>query len=215
MTSKVHTNSERLCRLEGLSVVKQGTRICHVPALNLVAGERLAVTGSNGSGKTTLLLVLSGLERHFTGHCEIDVELRERVFVHQAPYLFRGTVLHNVMYGLSSRSIPRAEQRDLAQAWLDRLGLSNFADRKVVGLSGGERRRIALARACVLQPRLLLLDEPLAELDDDSIQCVRDALRQLTGTAIVITSPTTLADGFAERCLLMDTSSRTVDKAEQ
>ncbi len=83
--------------------------------------------------------------------------------------------------------------------WLKRLGMADLASRKVTNLSGGERRRTALARACVLRPKLLLLDEPLVDLDEPGIEAVRLALKELSDSTIVIASPTPMPDGFADR----------------
>jgi len=151
--------------IEHLHVEKAGRTICSVEQLNVSKGERVAIVGENGSGKTTLLRVLAGLETGYRGQCHTAAARSERTYVGQSPYLFRGTVLFNVTYGLRHRPARRAERDRLAHDWLGRFGLAGQAQERVEHLSGGERRRVALARAMVLRPRLLLLDEPLADLD--------------------------------------------------
>lgn len=193
-------------RIENLSVDKGGRTICRVPKLIVSAGERVGIIGPNGSGKTTLLRVIAGLESRSSGHCEIATGQSERVYVHQSPFLFRGTVLHNVEYGLSAGGIPHKRRRASSLEWLDRLGISALAERNVEGLSGGERRRAALARACVLHPRLLLLDEPLADLDESGIECVRQGLAELAGSTLLIASPTALSPELVDRCFPMSGS---------
>lgn len=188
-------------QLSGLSVTKNGTVICSVGELALKNGERLVIAGPNGSGKSTLLRVLAGLETDYAGRFETRIERRERAFVHQSPFLFRGTVRQNVEYGLVARSIDRTRREWQAQEWLMRLGIADLASRGVRDLSGGERRRVALARACVLRPKLLLLDEPLADLDESGIEAVCGAIAELSDSTIVIASPTPLPDGFSDRCV--------------
>lgn len=192
-------NVDPAIRIDNLSVSKGKQVICRVAGFTVAPGERLGVGGANGSGKSTLLRVLAGLEQDFAGTCRIDIPQRERVFVHQTPYLFRGSVLHNMVYGMAARSIIRSERRRLALDWLRRFGVADLVDRHVAGLSGGERRRVALARACALRPKLLLLDEPLADLDESGADHVRKALAELSDSTILIASPIPLPEGLVAR----------------
>ena len=197
MTDSAREAGRTIVALSGLAVSKNEKAICSVSELAINKGERIAIVGPNGSGKSTLLRVLAGLETDLTGNLKSEVTQRNVVFVHQTPFLFRGTVQQNVEYGLKARSVPKAVQREQALAWLKRVGIAELAERDVKNLSGGERRRAALARACVLSPKLVLLDEPLADLDEAGIEAVRLALAELNDSTIVIASPTTLPDGFA------------------
>jgi len=193
-----------ILRIHDLIVKRADQVICRMPDMSASQGERIAITGPNGCGKTTLLRVLAGIEQNFTGTVDINAEPPDRVFVHQSPFLFRGTVLHNVTYGLAARSVPRAQRRNKGLEWLSLLGMAEFADRNVRGLSGGERRRVALARACILEPRLLLLDEPLSDLDQSGIECVQQSLALLQDATILLAAPTPLPDGFADRTIQFD-----------
>jgi len=195
MTGSSRESGRTVVALSGLAVSKNEKTICSVSELTINEGERLAIVGPNGSGKSTLLRVLAGLESDLTGNFICEVPQRDIVYVHQTPFLFRGTVQQNVEYGLKARSVPKAPRREQALAWLKRVGIAELAERDVKNLSGGERRRVALARACVLSPKLLLLDEPLADLDEAGIEAVRLALAKLNDSTIVIASPTTLPDG--------------------
>jgi tungstate transport system ATP-binding protein len=188
-----------MIRIHNLEVTRQGRVICRVPALTVARGERVGVVGPNGSGKTTLLRILAGLEQDFAGTCRVDADPRERVYVHQAPYLFRGTVLSNVTYGLAARGVGRRERTRRAREWLGRFDLEALAGRDVRQLSGGEVRRTALARALALRPPLLLLDEPLADLDTRGTAALLDALNSLPQSTVLMASPTDLPPGLVER----------------
>ncbi len=169
--------------------VKKGTkRICFVPELEIDAGERIVITGENGIGKTTLLRVLAGLETDYLGDYSNPILARDRIYVHQQPYLFRGTVEWNVSYGLKSQGMSRRERESRASSWMEVFGVRHLADHRTETLSGGERRRVALARAFAPEPKLLLLDEPLAELDEEGMMCVSRAL-EATPATIVMASP--------------------------
>lgn len=181
-----------------LTVRKSGRTICSVPELQVAAGERIGIVGPNGSGKTTLLRVIAGLEREHSGKCTVNAPSRQRVYVHQAPYLFRGSVLFNVTYGLAARGVPRHRRLDIARRLLADFDVIALAARSTAGLSGGERRRIALVRALAVQPDILLLDEPLADLDRQGVETVRRALLKSTAT-VLIASPDPLPDGLVAR----------------
>jgi len=185
--------------IHGLCVRKAGRTICSVAELQIAPGERVAILGPNGSGKTTLLRVLSGLELNYKGDCDVSAPMRDRVYVHQSPYMLRGTVLFNVAYGLRQRGVHRGECQRLACDWLQRFGLRDRATTRAIHLSGGERRRVALARALILQPALLILDEPLAEIDQDGVTSIASALDWLEESTILITSPTSLPSSLASR----------------
>ncbi|MFP6764967.1 MAG: ABC transporter ATP-binding protein [Planctomycetaceae bacterium] len=202
MTDSAAASSDQpVIRINSLTVNRGDRTICRAPDVAVSRGERLGVTGPNGSGKSTLLRVLAGFEKSFRGECHVGLPPAELIFVHQTVLLFRGTVLNNVEYGLKAGSVPRSVRRQLAQKWLDRFEIGHLADRSIQRLSGGEARRTALARACVLSPSLLLLDEPLADLDTAGIDCVRAAFAALPDSTIVIGSPTPLPAGFVERSI--------------
>lgn len=207
MTSSVETSQPPAIVLSNLTVTKGDQVICQVENATVAGGSTVGITGPNGSGKSTLLRVLAGLEMDFSGTLQTDFPLADRVFVHQSPYLFRGTVIENVEYGLKARSVSRPARRKRAELWLERFGIDHLGSRSVNSLSGGEGRRTALARACVLGPKILLLDEPLADLDDAGAEFVAQALKELSGSTILLSSPTPLSETLTESTIdLADTS---------
>jgi len=156
--------------------VQRGTRrVLDGVSLSVQPGERLAVHGPSGCGKTTLLYAIAGLvdiERGAIRISDRDVTTtpahqRDIGLVFQDNQLFpHFDVADNVSYSLRVRGTAKRERRNLAEEWLSRFGLTGLAHRRVTELSGGEAKRVALARTMAGQPRVVLLDEPLTGLDD-------------------------------------------------
>ncbi len=173
-----------LLGVRDLTVVHSGRQVLAVPALDLHEGAHVAVVGPNGAGKSTLLRVLALLERPTTGTVLVRGEpapvrgrdalaLRRRfAVVLQSTPLCDTTVYRNVALGLGFRGVGGPDADGRIRVWLDRFGIGHLADRQVRSLSGGEAQRTGLARAFVLDPEVLFLDEPFAALDEPS----RDAL---------------------------------------
>ncbi len=184
---------------QGLTVARNGEHILRCPDLGIEAGERVLITGPNGSGKTTLLRVLAGLELDHEGTLRRGCPAGDVTFVHQHPWLLRGGVMSNIEYGLAARRVEAPRRREIAQQWLERMQLTQLAERGSEGLSAGEIRRIALARALAIGPRLLLLDEPLADIDEPGVDALRRALDERAELTVVIASPSAPPEGFAQR----------------
>ncbi|MFD9265567.1 ABC transporter permease [Streptomyces goshikiensis] len=184
--------------------------------LDAEPGTTIAVVGENGAGKTTLLRALLGLTPR--AHAELrlgDTDVtalpphkRQVAWVPQDGALFPHlSALANTAYGLRARRVPRAEARAQARAWLDRLGVGHLAHRKPAQLSGGQAQRVALARALAARPRLLLLDEPLAALDQTTRARVRHTLRthlaEFGGVCLIVTHDPVEAVSLADRVLVL------------
>ncbi len=154
-------------RVRDLVVVRghAGARgfVLRVPSLELLGGTVLAVLGHNGAGKSTLLETLAGLLPPQSGSVEARVGAPALVF--QRPLLLRGSARWNVEVALWARGESRAARRARADAALARFGVAALASREATTLSGGEARRVALARAFATEPSALLLDEPFDDLD--------------------------------------------------
>ena len=149
--------------------------------LHIEPREYLGLRGHNGCGKSTLLRILAGLLRPTHGTTSGLLPPGQAVLLHQRPYLFRGTARENVQHALRLARRPQAE----ADGWLEKLGATEFADRVARDLSGGERRRIAIARALAVRPRLLLLDEPFAALDKAGAEALGACLDAFEGTLVI------------------------------
>ncbi|HSL58235.1 MAG TPA: ABC transporter ATP-binding protein [Acidimicrobiales bacterium] len=193
-------------------------------------GALVAVLGPNGAGKTTLLRALAGLVGLHGGRVSVDGEVWDDVdgglhvaterrsigYVFQDHLLFPHlSVLENVAFGLRARGTGRDESRRRALGWLDRVGLADRAGDRPRALSGGQAQRVALARALVAEPRLLLLDEPLAALDASTRLEVRADLRrhlaEVAGIRVLVTHDPLDAIVLAERLVVIEDGRVTHD----
>jgi tungstate transport system ATP-binding protein len=154
-------------------------RILTGAKLSLHGGQCGLLCGDNGSGKTTLLRIAAGLEK--PDQAEIDIGLSpiswrrcrktlrsSIVYLHQEPYMFDRSVKYNLAYALKPGVITPAERNGKISEAMDFAQLNDIAESAATNLSGGERQRVALARAWLRQPKVMLLDEPTANMDNDS-----------------------------------------------
>lgn len=159
--------------------------VLELPRLTIAPGEVFALVGPSGSGKSTLLRLLNGLEAATRGAIRFDNQpfspdsplalLRRVTMVFQRPVLLTGSLRDNVAYGLRLRGAPVDGQ---VYAMLERVGLSALAGQAAHKLSGGELQRAALARALILRPAVLLLDEPTANLDPYNVNLIESIVRE-------------------------------------
>jgi ABC-type Fe3+/spermidine/putrescine transport system ATPase subunit len=189
-------------------------------SLEVRAGELLALIGASGSGKTTTLRMIAGYERADAGTVALDgrditrLPPQQRgfgmVFQHYAlfPHM---PVEENVAFGLEARGVTKDERLARARAALGSVGLSGAGARPVQSLSGGEQQRVALARALVIEPHVLLLDEPLSNLDPTLRESTRNDLRamlhRLGVTAVLVTHDQEDAFAVADRVALLHRGS--------
>jgi tungstate transport system ATP-binding protein len=164
--------------------------------LNIREGDTLGVVGESGAGKTTLLRLLAGLDLPTSGtfrwrsrivDASSAVELRrEATMIFQHPIFIRGSVQQNVAYGLQLRNVPEAEIAKRVADTLTKVRLQGFESRDARRISGGEQQRVSLARALVLNPKTLILDEPTANLDSENASIISDVIAGEAGTRTIV-----------------------------
>ena len=181
--------------VSGLNFEVAGQRLLDQVSLVLEAGTLLVVLGPNGAGKSLLLRLCDGLLTPTSGTLDWNgrspAEARpHRAMVFQRPVLLRRSTAANIAYALGARGVTRRERKDRVVEALARTGLTYLADRPARVLSGGEQQRLALARAWALQPQVLFLDEPTANLDPAATRAIEQLIRLIrsAGTTIMMTT---------------------------
>jgi tungstate transport system ATP-binding protein len=164
-----------LISIRNLLIRRTQRDVLGVDSLDIQRGETLAVVGPNGAGKSTLLLALAHLLKPASGEVKYggrhlhewnDLEYRRKIaFVFQDPLLMDLSVEDNVALGLKFRGVEKKESHLRAEKWMKAMGVDSLAKRRAGQLSGGEAQRVSLARAFVLDPELLLMDEPFSAVD--------------------------------------------------
>jgi len=209
--------TEALVSIMGLRQVYDGRQVLSVDELELLEGEILAIVGPNGSGKSTLLRLINLLEKptsgdivYWNGESLSNMDRGERrelmlqmAMIFQEPLLFKRSVKANVAYGLNMRRTAKDEREAKVQEMLERLSLDELAKRDAMTLSGGEAQKVTLGRAMVLEPRLLLMDEPLSSLDVLARKNLREDIsrlvREMGVTAAYVTHDYTEVLEIADR----------------
>jgi tungstate transport system ATP-binding protein len=196
---------EQMAQLELRNVTHcyDGKMVLDIPHLSIQRGKIYGVVGPNGSGKTTLLSIMNLLIQPTTGqvffegkpvtyqnNSRLEIQ-RSMAMTLQTPYLFNTTVEGNVAYGLRARGIPKKKRAAMIEDAIGRVGLRGLAKRKAGGLSGGEAQLVAVARALVIEPKILFLDEPTANVDVGHIRQLEEVIGAINGnrgTTIVLTT---------------------------
>lgn len=181
-----------ILKVKNLKKIYNNKTILDIDYLSFQESKIYAIVGPNGSGKTTLLNILNLLVKPDKGQIFFrDQEIinnsnsklleirRKMTLVDQDPFLFQSTVYSNVAYGLKVRSVSSIVQQNRIKNALDMVGLSGFEDRKVDQLSGGEAQRVVIARALVIEPEILFLDEPTTSIDQRHIDIVERIIKKI------------------------------------
>jgi tungstate transport system ATP-binding protein len=179
---------EYIIKVQCLQKEYSGKRVLDIENLQIEKGQITAVIGPSGAGKSTLLHLLNGIEAPSSGaiwfdNNELDnktlsLDLRRRmVMVFQRPIVFNTTVYENLAYGLKLRGMKKEEIRKRVEEMLEITGLKGKSQQKAVTLSGGEAQRVAIGRAIIIRPEVLLLDEPTANLDPANISMIEQLIK--------------------------------------
>jgi putative spermidine/putrescine transport system ATP-binding protein len=208
--------AEGQVEVENLRLGYGGETVLSLDGLTVAAGEFVSVLGPSGCGKSTLLSALAGFITPMAGQIRIDGQDMTQVapqhrstgLVFQNYALFPHlTVEKNLLYGLKARHVARSQRDERVRAALDLVGLAAFRTRYPSQLSGGQQQRVAIARALVTRPKVLLLDEPLSNLDAKLRRQMRHELRELQRevgtTTIFVTHDQSEALAMSDRVVLL------------
>ena len=173
------------------------------------SGKITGLVGDNGAGKSTLLRLIAGLDLDYSGHIYYDGKLlskplyQQMTMVFQTPYLLKRSVYDNIAYPLQIRHRSAAEIRQKTEAMIAKLGIEKLADQYAHKLSGGESQKVALARALIFEPDLVLLDEPMSGIDAASVrfmeEMIQEYVREYHKTVIMITHNARQAQELCDR----------------
>ena len=205
--------------LENATLVYDGSRQPAISGLDfaLPTGERLGIVGDNGSGKTSLLLALTGLRPLVKGRLlfkGLPVKTKKElkalrrsvglVFQNSDDQLFSPTVLEDIAFGLLNLGYSDVESLKRSERILAKLGIEDLAEYPIQQLSGGQKRMVALATAIVMEPEVLLLDEPSNELDAAGRTKLAEILNQISMTLVVVSHETTFLEKVVSRCIRLE-----------
>lgn len=219
------TSQQQVLEINHLHITRGNEFDLVIDHLDLHQGEVLAILGPNGAGKSTLLLAISKLLAPTSGRIAFkgknfdkisDLEYRRNIaLVLQDPLLFDTTVYNNISTGLRFRGFSKSEQSDRIKVWMERLKIDHLQNRHAAQLSSGQAQRVSLARALVLKPDLLLLDEPFSPLDMPTraalIEELRVLLSEFDTTTVFITHDQEQALSLGDRvAVILDGSLRQV-----
>ena len=219
-----------MIEIRNLLIQRNKRDVLRVDSLDIKRGETLAIVGPNGAGKSTLLLALAHLLPTARGEIAFngkplqqwdELEYRRKIsFVFQSPLLLDMTVEQNIALGLKFRGVSKEETHERVGRRIKQLGIEALSKRRASQLSGGEAQRVSLARAFVLEPELLLLDEPFAALDPPTRKKLIDDLSALLAEdqrmAVFVTHNLNEAAQFSQRiAVIVDGAVRQVGTAKQ
>ncbi|MFK5980438.1 MAG: ATP-binding cassette domain-containing protein [Rhizobiaceae bacterium] len=180
--------------MKGVCVTKSKKPILNEVTVEIGATGFTIVLGPNGAGKTTLLRTMHGLERTNAGTLQWQGEnnqvRKKQAFVFQTPIVMRRSVVENLAYPLILNGMPKPVAHEQAQTWAKTIGLSKALEQNAGYLSGGEKQKLAIARALISEPEILFLDEPTTNLDGSATREIEEILHKahVNGTRIIMTT---------------------------
>ncbi|WP_432665917.1 ATP-binding cassette domain-containing protein [Wukongibacter baidiensis] len=201
-------------RIEGLVKIYGERTVVNIENMTLEKGRVYGVIGPNGAGKSTMLKIVAGLEDSSRGKTLYnenplnDEILKNITYMSQRPYLLRTSVFNNISYPLKIRKYDKRDIEDKVNEIMKELGISDLSSQLATSLSGGESQKVALARALVFEPEILLLDEPTANIDPNSIELIEKVIAKRNTekgmTAIIITHNMGQAKRLCDEVIFMD-----------
>jgi tungstate transport system ATP-binding protein len=179
----------KIIEVKDLTWIKQGRTILNIPHFDVEAEESISMMGPNGAGKSSLLFIMAGLQEPSTGTVSLfgknikefsPLELHRRIgVVFQKPMMLDLTVMENLELGLRFRGMKPKARAEKIEPWLERMRLTHLIKRRARSLSGGEAQRVSLAQALVVEPEIVFLDEPFANLDKEIRQEIMHEIKKI------------------------------------
>lgn len=193
--------SKVVIEIKDMTLVLGGRTILNIPHFSLLDGQAISLMGPNGAGKSSLMLVMAALLEPTSGTVvcfgkpvkeQSVLQLRRRMaMVFQKPMMLDLSVMENLEMGLKFRGLNRKERDRLVEPWLERFNITHLVRQRARSLSGGEAQRVAIAQALVLQPEIIFLDEPFANLDKETREELKhdigELLREQRITTVMVT----------------------------
>ena len=181
-----------MIKVEKVVVERSGKRLVGPATFSINDKGISAVVGPNGAGKSTLLRLMHGLERACCGHINLPIHMRsqQQAFLFQHPILLRRSVQQNLILPLKLRGVPKAIREQEVVKIATEFGLNKLMEQDAFLLSGGEKQKLTLARALIIKPNLLFLDEPSANLDRPSTLIIENAVKVIAdqGCKVILAS---------------------------
>ena len=188
--------------------------VLDIDNLHIQKGQIIGIVGANGAGKSTLVKIIGGMEKAsegkliYEGQHDFNKIYKEVTLVFQHPYLLATSVYNNIAYPLKIRKFKSSEIKNRVNALMQEMGIKNLAKQRSNTLSGGERQKVALARALIFNPSLLLLDEPTANIDPNSMTIMENMIKKVNKskgtTIIIVTHNLAQAKRLCEKVIVMD-----------
>jgi len=199
--------------LKNLKKTYGNKTVLNINDFNLEKGKIYGIIGPNGSGKSTLLKIIAGLDSEYSGKVYYNKKLLNNdimkwiTYANQHPYLLRRSVFDNIAYPLKIRNSNKNEINVKTNELLNEFQIENLQNQKATSLSGGESQKVALARALIFSPKLLLLDEPTANIDPSSMKIIEKNIikrnREMGTTIIIVTHNIAQAKRICEKTIFM------------
>lgn len=204
-----------MIRIDKLKKSYDGKTVVDIERLEIPAGKIFGIIGGNGSGKTTLLKMIGELIEKDQGHIKRNIALHEMVYLFQKPHLFNTSVYNNIAYPLKFRKVHKASIDKQVREIAVRFDITHLLAQNALELSGGEAQKVNLARALVFKPKLVLLDEPTANIDAKSTRQIEMILKSLKISIVLVTHNLLQAERLCEEvAIIQEGKILTVGPAE-
>lgn len=196
-----------MINIKNLKKIYNNRVVVDIDEFQIPEKQIFGIVGGNGSGKTTLLKMIANLEVKDEGMIDLSINDNEMVYLFQKPHLFNTSVYNNIAYPLRFRKVSKHEIHERVEKIIDEFNISSLKHQNALKLSGGESQKVNLARALIFNPKLILLDEPTANIDPKSTMQIEEILKRSlkihNTSMILVTHNTSQASRLCENVAIM------------